>query len=100
MSGVLVIIEQKNRMSGETLAAGQQLGAALNLPVSAAIIGSGDASEFAGKKLDHIYSVDDPLLKVYTPDGYTAALEQLIRLKSRSSYCCRTPTRCAISRQS
>ena len=81
MSGILVITQQKNRMSAETLAAGQQLGAALNLPVSAAVIGTSDAGEFADKKLDHIYTVDDPLLKAYTPDGYTAALEQLIRLK-------------------
>lgn len=81
MSGILVITQQKNRMSAETLAAGQQLGAALNLPVSAAVIGTSDAGEFADKKLDYIYTVDDPLLKAYTPDGYTAALEQLIRLK-------------------
>jgi len=81
MSGILVITEQKNRMSAETLAAGQQLGAALSLPVSMAVIGTSDAAEFADKKLDHIYTVDDPLLKAYTPDGYTAALEQLIRSK-------------------
>jgi electron transfer flavoprotein alpha subunit len=85
MSGILVITEQKggvwNRMSGETLAAGQQLGAALNLPVSAAVIGTSEAGDFFQKKLDKIYAVDDPLLKAYTPDGYTAALEQLIRLK-------------------
>ena len=81
MSGILVITEQKNRMSAETLAAGQQLGAALSLPVSVAVIGTSDAAEFADKKLDHIYTVDDPLLKAYTPDGYTAALEQLIRSK-------------------
>jgi electron transfer flavoprotein alpha subunit len=86
MSGILVITEQKggiwNRMSGETLAAGQQLGAALNLPVSAVVIGTGDPGDSAQKKLDHIYSINDPLLKAYTPDGYTAALEQLIRSKN------------------
>ncbi len=81
MSGILIITEQKNRMSAETVAAGQQLGAALSLPVSVAVIGNSDAGEFADKKLDQIFTVDDPLLKAYTPDGYTAALEQLILLK-------------------
>ncbi len=81
MSGILVITEQKNRMSMETVAAGQQLGAALNLPVSVAIVGVSGSGEFADKKLDQIYELDDPLLQTYTPDGYTAALEQLIRLK-------------------
>jgi electron transfer flavoprotein alpha subunit len=83
MSGILVITEQRdgilNRMSFETLVAGQQLGAALKLSVTAAIVGASDAGELAQKKLDHIYAVDDPLLKPYTPDAYTAALEQLIR---------------------
>ncbi|MEP6540521.1 MAG: electron transfer flavoprotein subunit alpha/FixB family protein, partial [Bryobacteraceae bacterium] len=81
MSGVLVITEQKSSLSGETLAAGQQLGAALNLPVSAVMVGTSDAGDLADKKLDHLYTVDGPLLKMYTPDGYTAALEQLIRAK-------------------
>jgi electron transfer flavoprotein alpha subunit len=85
MSGILVVTEQKggvwNRMSGETLAAGQQLGAALNLAVSAVVVGTTDTGDFAQKKLDRIYTVNDPLLQSYTPDGYTAALEQLIREK-------------------
>lgn len=83
MSGILVITEQRDgvwhRMSFETVVAGQQLGAALGLPVSAAIVGTGNAGELAQKKLDHIYAVDDPLLKTYSPDGNTAAIEQLIR---------------------
>jgi electron transfer flavoprotein alpha subunit len=86
MSGVLVITEQRggvwNRMSFETLAAGQQLGAALNLPVSAAIVGMSDAGELAQKKLDQMYAIDDALLKPYSADGYTAALEELIRQKN------------------
>jgi len=82
MSGILVITEQRSRLSAETLAAGQQLGTALHLPVSAVVIGTSEAGEFADKKLDRVYTVDDPLLRAYTPDGYTAALEQLIRLKN------------------
>jgi electron transfer flavoprotein alpha subunit len=85
MSGILIITEHKggvwNRMSAETIAAGQQLGAALNLPVSAAVVGTADAGEFTGKKLERIFAVNDPLLQTYTPDGHTAALEQLIREK-------------------
>ncbi len=79
---VLVIMEQRggawNRMSWETLAAGQQFGG----PVSAAVVGQGIdslAAELATKKLDRVYAVTHDLLKSYTADGYTAALEQLIR---------------------
>lgn len=83
MSGVLAITEQRDgvwhRMSWETIAAAQQLAADLKLPVSAAIVGTSDAGDLAHKKLDRIYAVDDPLLKSYTADGYTDALEQLIR---------------------
>jgi electron transfer flavoprotein alpha subunit len=79
---VLVIMEQRggvwNRMSWETLAAGQQFGG----PVAAAVVGAGVdglAAELGGKKLDQVYAVTHGLLKSYTADGYTAALEQLIR---------------------
>lgn len=86
MSGVLVILEQRggvwNRMSWETLAAGQQLAAELQQPVFAAIAGqSMDAlsTELAQKKLAKVHVVEHDLLKDYTADGFTTALEQLIR---------------------
>jgi electron transfer flavoprotein alpha subunit len=87
MSGsILVIAEQRggawNRMSWETLAAGQQLGAQTGRTVSAAVAGQGIAAlagELARKKLDRVYAVEHQLLAAYTADGYTAALEQLIR---------------------
>ena len=79
---VLVIMEQRggtwNRMSWETLAAGQQFGGG----VSAAVVGQGVdalAAELAGKQLDQVYAVTHDLLQNYTADGHTAALEQLIR---------------------
>src|SRR5271155_2270884 len=79
---VLVILEQRggawNRMSWETLAAGQEFGGS----VSAAVVGQGIdalAAELATKKLDRVYAVTHDLLKSYTSDGYSAALEQLIR---------------------
>src|SRR5271167_271625 len=82
MSGVLVIMEQRggawNRMSWETLAAGQQLAAQLGATASAVVIG-GLADELASKKLERVYAVQHDLLAAYTADGYTAALEQLIR---------------------
>jgi electron transfer flavoprotein alpha subunit len=82
---ILAVLEQRggawHRMSWETLAAAQQLGAEMQQPVSAAVIGSGVsalASELAGKQLERVYAVEHELLKEYTPDGYTAALRQLI----------------------
>ncbi len=79
MSGVLIVFEPASRISQETVAAAQELGSALGAPVSAVIPGSGDAGDLASKKLDKIYTIDHPALKMYTPDGFTAALEQLIR---------------------
>jgi electron transfer flavoprotein alpha subunit len=81
LSGVLVVMERRandwHRMSWETLAAGQQLAAQTGQTVSAAVIGQ--AGELAGKKLDRVYTVEHELLATYTADGFTAALEQLIR---------------------
>ena len=75
---ILVILEQAggtwHRMGWETLAAGQELGAAMGLPVYAAVIG--DAREAATKKLDKVYTI---AAVDYTADAYTAVYEQLIR---------------------
>jgi len=86
MSGVLVVMEQRagvwHRMSWETLAAGQHLAGLIGQTVSAAVVGQ--AGELAGKKLDRIYTIEHELLATYTADGFTAALEQLIRKVSPS----------------
>lgn len=86
MSGVLVVMEQQggawHRMSWETLAAGQQLGKELGQPVFAAVAGQGIdalAQELAGKKLEKVHAVEHELLKDYTADGLTSALEQLVK---------------------
>jgi len=92
MSCVLVVMEQRggawNRMSWETLAAAQQLASQIGGTASAAVIG-GDvaalANELSSKKLERVYAVSHPLLANYTADGFTAALEQLIR-KANPSY--------------
>ena len=82
---VLAILEQRagawHRMSWEALAAAQQLGAELGLPVRAAVAGgevSALAGELATKQLDKVYAVEHQLLTNYTPDGYADALKQLI----------------------
>ena len=86
---ILVVMEQLavagapawNRMSWETLAAGQQLARELQQPVSAAVLGRGIgdlAAELASKKLEHVYAVEHELLKDYTPDTCTAAVRQLV----------------------
>lgn len=93
MSGtVLIVTEQRggqwNRMSLETLAAGQQLASDLGQTASAVVPGSGVdalANELGSKKLDRVYAVDHELLGNYTADAFTAALAQLIR-KVEPSY--------------
>jgi len=83
---VLVVMEQKrdagwHRTSVEALAAGQKLAAELGVGCSAVVVGDagGLAAELAGtKKLDAVWSVTHELLRVYTADGWVAALQQLI----------------------
>lgn len=86
MSGVLVVMEQTDgvwrRMSWETLAAGQQIASQLGLPCWAAVAGdrvAALAEELASKRLEKVYAVEHALLAAYTADGFTLALEQLIR---------------------
>lgn len=86
MSGVLVVLEQRagvwNRMSFEALAAGQALAANLGVETAAAVLGEGVAglaAELGAKKLAKVYSVEHPLLKEYSADGYVAALEQVVK---------------------
>ncbi len=83
---VLAILEQNggkfHRMAWETAAAGQQIAAALGKPLEFAIVGSNTAAlaaEASAKKASKVWAVDHALFNDYTPDGYTAALEGLIR---------------------
>jgi electron transfer flavoprotein alpha subunit len=87
LSGVLAVLEHRegalHKTALEALAAAQQIGAELNIPVFAAVLGSGIeavALEVSRYKLDKIHAIDHDLLKQYTPDGYTAALKQLIEV--------------------
>jgi electron transfer flavoprotein alpha subunit len=82
---LLVILEQRdgkwNRMSFETLTAAARIATDLGTELDAAVVGS-DVSALAGEaasyELRKVYAVTHPLLEHYTPEGMTAALEQLI----------------------
>jgi electron transfer flavoprotein alpha subunit len=82
---ILVVTEQRqgkwNNTSFETLAAAQQIAAALSGTVSAVAIGKGVdtlAAELAGKNVAEVLQIDHDLLEWYTPDGYCVALKQAV----------------------
>jgi electron transfer flavoprotein alpha subunit len=83
---VLVVLEQRgakwNRLSFEALAAGQKIAEALGLQVAGVVLGSNIEAltrEASAYKADELFAVDHALLAQYTPEGYTAALEQLVQ---------------------
>jgi electron transfer flavoprotein alpha subunit len=85
---ILVVVEQRegklNRVSWETLTAGQTLSAETGWPLEAAIVGRGVsalAAEVAGKKVAKVYAVESNKLEPYTPDSFSAALKQFISSK-------------------
>jgi electron transfer flavoprotein alpha subunit len=85
---IIVIVEQRegklNRVSWETLTAGQALAAETGWTLEGAVIGSGVANfanEIAGKKVAKVYAIESPKLEPYTPDAFSAGLAQF--LKSR-----------------
>ncbi len=85
---ILVVVEQRegklNRVSLETLTAGQAIAAETGWPLEAAVVGrsvTAIASEIAGKKLAKVYAVENAKLEPYTPDGFAAALKQFIASK-------------------
>ncbi|MBS1849384.1 MAG: electron transfer flavoprotein subunit alpha/FixB family protein [Acidobacteria bacterium] len=88
MSSILVVVEQRegklNRVSLETLAAGQALAADTGWTLEAAVVGngvSGVAGEIAGQKLARVYAIESAKLEPYTPDAFAAALKQLLETK-------------------
>src|ERR1700716_826749 len=85
---ILVILEQRagrlNRVSWETLTAGQALAAETGWTLEAAVAGHGVtnfANEVAGKKVARVYAVESPKLEPYTPDAFAAGLKQFIESK-------------------
>lgn len=82
---ILVIVEQRegklNRVSWETVAAGQSLAAETGWTLEAAVVGSGVgaiANEVASKKLSKVYAVEAAALSPYTPNAFSAALKQFL----------------------
>jgi electron transfer flavoprotein alpha subunit len=80
---ILVIAEQRggtlNRATWEAIAAAQQL--AGGEEVTIVVPGSGVAAvatELSTARVQSVVTIDLPALEAYTPDGYTAALEQAI----------------------
>jgi electron transfer flavoprotein alpha subunit len=85
---ILVVVEQRegklNRVSWETLAAGQALAAETGWILEAVVAGSGVgtiASELAAKKVAKVYALESPNLQPYTPDAFAAGLKQFIKSK-------------------
>ncbi len=85
---ILVIVEQRegklNRVSWETLAAGQSIAAETRWALEAAVIGDdigSIANEVAGKKVSKVYAVESPTLKPYTPDAFSAGLKHFLTSK-------------------
>src|ERR1700730_6171056 len=82
---ILVVVEQRegklNRVSWETITAGQAIAAATGWTLEAAVVGgsaSAFAAEVAAKKVAKVYAVESAKLEPYTPDAFAVALKQLI----------------------
>jgi len=76
---IVVVAEQRggklNRASWETIAAAQQLAQ----PITVLVVGhdvAAVAAELASAQVQEVVTIDHAALEPYTPDGYTAALEQ------------------------
>ena len=85
---ILVVVEQRegklNRVSWETLVAGQTLAAETGWTLETAVVGSGVgaiATELGPKKVAKVYDVESPALSAYTPDAFSAALKQFLEAK-------------------
>jgi len=84
--GVWVFAEQREGKCMPTvfelLSEGKKLAADLGVELSALLLGDGvleaNAADLAAYGADKIISVDSPLLKDYTTDGYTTAITEVI----------------------
>jgi len=82
---LIVVTEQRagrwNPASFETLAAAQQIAAAVKGKLAGVVMAksaSALAEELAAKQLDEVLLVEHDLLEHYTPDGFSIALKELI----------------------
>ena len=104
---ILVIAEQRdgklNRVTWETLVGAQQLAQTSEMPIAVLVPGTGargPAGELAAAQVQEVVTLEHAALEPYTPDGFTAALQEAIAQLRRRTSCCRTPTRPATSRRS
>ncbi|OLC81472.1 MAG: electron transfer flavoprotein subunit alpha, partial [Acidobacteria bacterium 13_1_40CM_4_65_8] len=70
-----------NRATWETIVGAQQLASASNVPIAVLVPGAGAgsvANELAAAQVKEIVTVEHAALEPYTPDGYTAALQDAI----------------------
>jgi electron transfer flavoprotein alpha subunit len=82
---ILVVVEQRegklNRVSWETITAGQAIAAATGWTLEAAVVGASVqsiAAEVAAKKVAKVYAVESAKLEPYTPDAFVTALKQFL----------------------
>ena len=85
---ILVVVEQRegklNRVSWETITAGQAVAAATGWTLEAAVVGGNAASiaaEVATKKVAKVHAVESPKLDPYTPDAFAAGLKEFLTAK-------------------
>jgi len=85
-NGILVFVEHRggvlNKTSLEAVAAAQSLGSQIQQPVNAVVLGDNIDSlvqEIAPYDLGKVIYARNPRLAEYTPDGYAAAMERIIR---------------------
>src|SRR5271169_1598274 len=93
MDTILVVVEQRegklNRVSWETITAGQTIAAQTGWTLEAAVVGSNSgsnsgsgvaaiAAEIAAKKVAKVYAIESPRLEPYTPDAFAHALQQFL----------------------
>lgn len=82
---ILVVVEQRegklNRVSWETVTAGQSIAAQTGWALEAAVVGSGVAgiaAEVAAKKIGKVYDIESAGLQTYTPDAFAHALREFL----------------------
>jgi electron transfer flavoprotein alpha subunit len=82
---IVVIAEQRdgklNRATWETLVGAQQLAGASSVPITVLVPGANGASvanELAAAQVKEVVTLEHAALEPYTPDGYTAALQEAI----------------------
>jgi len=82
---ILVVVEQRdgklNRVSWETITAGQAISAQTGWTLEAAVVGTSVgavASEVAEKKVAKVFAVESANLEPYTPDAFVHALKEFL----------------------